>query len=148
MNNILSTLQHASQTWEHLLATTGGKLVIPKCAVYILKWVFDAQGIPSLDKACTAKISVSSSETSEQTTIPHLPNDIPFKYLRVNTTPIGDQQCQLRETIHIAKGVREYSQQIRLPITKLVYMLIHISTTSHIIHCLRFHSQVNNMIFP
>ena len=107
MHNILSTLQHASQTWKHLLATTGGKLVIPKCAVYILKWVFDAQGIPSLDKACTAKISVPSSETSEQTTIPHLLNDIPFKYLGVNTTPIGNQQCQLRETVNIAKGCRK-----------------------------------------
>ena len=55
MHNILSTLQHTSQTWKQLLATTGGKLEIPKCAVYTLKWIFDAHGIPSLDTDCTAK---------------------------------------------------------------------------------------------
>ena len=36
MTNVISKLQHASQTWEHLLATTCGKLEIPKCVVYTL----------------------------------------------------------------------------------------------------------------
>ena len=51
----------------------------------------------------SGKISISSLETSEHTTRPHLPNDVPFKYLGVYTTPIGDQQCQLSVTVQIAK---------------------------------------------
>ena len=75
----------------------------PKCAVYTLKLIFDTQEIPSLDKDCKAKTSISSSEISEHTTIPHLPNDVPFKYLDGNTTRIGGQQYQFRETVQIAK---------------------------------------------
>ena len=55
MTNILSQLQHVSQTWEHLLATIGEKLEISKCTVYPLKCIFDSQGITSLDKDCQAK---------------------------------------------------------------------------------------------
>ena len=78
MNNILSKLQYASQTWEHLLETTSGKLEIPKCVVYTLKWIFETQEIPSLDKDCQVKISISSSETSEHITIPHYQTTSPL----------------------------------------------------------------------
>ena len=84
MNNIISKLQHASQTWETFLATTGGKLEIPKCRVYTLRGIFDKQGILSLEKYYKAEIM-------EQTIMQHLPNDIPFKYLGVYIIPIGDQ---------------------------------------------------------
>ena len=162
MINILSKLQHVSQTWEHLLATTGGKLKIPKCAVYTLKWIFNTHGIPSLDKDCKAKIRISSSETSEHTTIPHLPNDVPFKYLGVYTTPIGDQHCQLRETVQIAKrGARIISSntfdnfQARLYVNtylnnKLYYPLPSISFSSKqydLIHKAYIPHAISSMVY-
>ena len=36
LTNALNKLQHASQTWEHLLFTSGGKLEIDKCEAYIM----------------------------------------------------------------------------------------------------------------
>ena len=141
MNNILSKLQYASQTWEHLLETTGGKLEIPNCVVDTLKWIFETQQIPSLDKDCQAKISISSSETSEQRTIPHLPNNVPFKYLGVNTTPIGDQQYQLRETVQIAKGDERIisantfaNYQARLYVNKYLNNKLYYLITIYFIH--------------
>ena len=84
MNNIISKLQHASQTWDYFLVTTGGKLEIPKCRVYTLRGIFDKQGIQSLENYYKAEIM-------EQTIMQHLPNDIPFKYLGIYTIPIGNQ---------------------------------------------------------
>ena len=34
---IITQLKHASQSWEHLLYTTGGKLEISKCGIYIME---------------------------------------------------------------------------------------------------------------
>ena len=44
-------LQHDTQEWEKLVATTGGKLELSKCFYYILQWKFDEEGKPS----CTTK---------------------------------------------------------------------------------------------
>ena len=115
MNNIVSKLQHASQTWKHLLATTGGKLEIPKCTAYTLKSIFATQRIPSLEKHYYTVIQIPSSETTEQTTIPHIPNTVPFKHLGVHTTPIGNQQYQLQETVQIKRGCENtFIKHIRL----------------------------------
>ena len=63
MKIIIDNLTKSSQMWELLLSTTRGKLEIPKCAVYTIKWNFDEQGIPYLDNNCKATIHISSSET-------------------------------------------------------------------------------------
>ena len=34
---IITQLKHAAQSWEHLLYTTGGKLEISKCGIYIME---------------------------------------------------------------------------------------------------------------
>ena len=34
---IVTQLKHAAQSWEHLLYTTGGKLEISKCGIYIME---------------------------------------------------------------------------------------------------------------
>ena len=47
-NNIfiaLKKIHHAAQPWEHILLTTGGKLEIDKCAVFIMTWKFTENGI-------------------------------------------------------------------------------------------------------
>ena len=63
MKIIIDNLTKSSQMWEQLLSTTGGKLEIPKCAVYTMKWNFDEQGLPYLDNNYEATIHISSSET-------------------------------------------------------------------------------------
>ena len=95
---ILNHLQQSSQTWEHLLHTTGGKLEIPKCAIYILEWDFDEHRSPFPKKHTTSSINIQSSETKTKQLIPHLSNDIPFKYLRVHTSPNGCQKKQSEVT--------------------------------------------------
>ena len=103
MVQIQNYLQHSSQTWEHLLHTTGGKLEIPKCAIYTLEWDFDEQGIPFLQKHTTSSINIQSSETKTKQLIPHLPNDAPFKYLGVHTSPNGCQKKQSDVTFKTAQ---------------------------------------------
>ena len=100
---IIDKLTKSSQMREQLLSTTGGKLEIHKCAVYTIKWNFDEQGIPYLDKNCKATIHISSSETKTQQTIQHLFNHVPFKYLRVSSAPNGSQNIQFQESFNIAQ---------------------------------------------
>ena len=38
LTNALKTLHHATQTWQHLLSISGGKLEIDKCEVFIMSW--------------------------------------------------------------------------------------------------------------
>ena len=63
INQILYNLHDSSQTWEHLLNTTGGKSEIPKCAIYTLKWDFDKQAINFLKENTQSSITIQSSET-------------------------------------------------------------------------------------
>lgn len=36
----MQRLRKSAQTWENLLSTTGGKLEISKCGMYILEYIF------------------------------------------------------------------------------------------------------------
>ena len=94
MTIIIDNLTKKSQMWEQLISNTKGKLEIPKCAVYTMKWNFDEQGIPYLDNNCKATINISSSETKKQKIIPHLSNQVPFKYLGVSSAPNSNQNIQ------------------------------------------------------
>jgi hypothetical protein len=45
---IVDILQIGAQHWEKLLFTSGGKLELSKCFLYIMHWKFSSEGIPSL----------------------------------------------------------------------------------------------------
>ena len=81
----------------------GGLLEIPKCAIYTLEWDFDEQGIPFLKKHTTSSINIQSSETKTKQLIPHLSNDVPFKYLGVHTSPNGYQKKKSEVTFKITQ---------------------------------------------
>ena len=69
------------------LNTTGGKLEIKQCAIYTLEWDFDKHGITFLKENTPSSITIQSSETKTNQRIPHLPNNLSFKYLWVHTSP-------------------------------------------------------------
>ena len=43
-------LQQASQYWEHVLFTTGGKVQYSKCMLYIIEWKFNEDGTAKMNE--------------------------------------------------------------------------------------------------
>ena len=43
---IAQDLKQSAQWWEQLLTATGGKLELPKCFYYLIRWVFNDYGDP------------------------------------------------------------------------------------------------------
>jgi hypothetical protein len=41
---IAEDLKGAAQWWEELLVATGGKLELPKCFYYLIRWAFNGYG--------------------------------------------------------------------------------------------------------
>ena len=82
LTNALNKLQHAAQTWEHLLFTSGGKLEIDKCEAYIMSWQFNEDGIPKIiNNNNIPSIIIQSSEEKMNREIKIHNSDIPSKYL-------------------------------------------------------------------
>ena len=48
LTNALKKSHHATQTWQHLLSISGGKLEIDKCEVFIMSWYFPKEGTPTI----------------------------------------------------------------------------------------------------
>ena len=102
-------LQHAAQSWEHLLSTSGGKLNPSKCVFYILQWTFQPDGTSMVDNTSAFKISITSSETKESINVPHLHPDQPVTYLGHTSQPDGKQsapfQLVLSKTKNFARRI-------------------------------------------
>ena len=54
-------LQDSAQSWEHLLSTSGCNLNPWKCAVYIIRWIFQQDRTPKIDNVSHYNIPITSS---------------------------------------------------------------------------------------
>ena len=105
-----------------------GKLEIPKCAICTLEWDFDEYEILFLKKHSTLSINIQLSETKTKQLIPHLPNDVPFKYLGVNTTPNGCQRKQSKVTFKTAQdGARILTSKPFTHLQSRIYLNSHLN---------------------
>jgi hypothetical protein len=80
IRQIVSDLSHTAQTWEKLLYSTGGALELSKCFYYLVHWIYDTHGNPTiappdpsippsrLPTARQAKQSRSSNSTAQNPT--------------------------------------------------------------------------------
>ena len=88
--HIITKLINASQTWEQLLYTSGGKLELSKCAIFVLQWEFTAEGQPFLiETPAIDPVKIVSSETSETFLVPQMKSTDSFKYLGIKSTLTG-----------------------------------------------------------
>ena len=74
-------LQYATQSWEHLLSTSGGQLNPLKCVFSILQWLFQPDGTSKVDNTPAFQILITSSETKNSINVPYLHPDQPVTYL-------------------------------------------------------------------
>ena len=82
MQEVVSLLQHTSQTWERLLWTSGGLLNLEKCAYYIIHFEYDQEGRPSyVPKTDMPKLSLTSGADPATTEVDQLDFDEVHKYL-------------------------------------------------------------------
>ena len=145
MQVIFKELTKASQMWEELLSTSGGKLEISKRAIYTIRYRFDNQGIPYLHNNNKDAITISLSEINIQQTIPHLSNNINFEYLGVNPALNGNQDIQCKNSLSIVKKVTKNVHQMPISIHKLRYILMHMSLKKKILFQ-AYHYPPNNIL--
>ena len=97
LTNALKKLHHASQIWEYLLFTSGGKLGIDKCEVYIMSWQFTEEGIPIIiNNNNIPSITIQSSEDRMNKEIKIHNSDIPSKYLESTSSIDGNPNYQFK----------------------------------------------------
>ena len=88
---LCNLLQHAAQSWEHILSTSEGKLNPAKCVFYILQWTFQPDGTSKVDNTSVFRIPITSSDTKESINVPYLHPNQPATYLGHISQPDGNQ---------------------------------------------------------
>ena len=59
--DVCNMLQDTAQLWDHLLTTSGGKLNLGKCNIYIISWNFKEDGTPTPDNTSSYQIPITFS---------------------------------------------------------------------------------------
>ena len=106
---LCNLLQHAIQSWEHLLSTSGGKLNPSKCVFYILQCTFQPDGTSKVDNTSVFRIPITSAETKESINVPYLHSNQPVTYLGHTSQPDGNQTAPynlvLSKTKNLARRI-------------------------------------------
>ena len=97
--------------WEELLSFVGGKLEMPKCGFYVLKWEFDSNE-KLLLKESKSTISFSSQGIRIDST--RLQTKEALTYLGVTSQPNGDQSAQAQVLIKKAEQIGQQLSSIHL----------------------------------
>ena len=71
LSDLVKNMEKAAQYWEQLLDATGGKLELPKCFYYIIRWNFNAEGEARLStkEEVPYEIKLTESQSGEICTI-------------------------------------------------------------------------------
>jgi exonuclease III len=64
---LVSQMQDDAQLWGDLLHVSGGALEIPKCNFYIMHWLFQENGIPTLDKDLHQQLHLEAGDGTKTT---------------------------------------------------------------------------------
>jgi hypothetical protein len=92
MESLVEATEEAAQCWESLLFSTGGKLELSKCFFYLVYWVFNEEGEPSMlgPDAVTQQVQIIDSKTNLPIEIEIRPSNESHKTLGVMEAPDGD----------------------------------------------------------
>jgi hypothetical protein len=81
--DVVTMLEHDSQTWECLLWTSGGLLNLSKCLYYVVSWTFDSEGQASMTPASDIlpPLTLSSGNDQRRSAVKHFNHDEAHEYL-------------------------------------------------------------------
>jgi hypothetical protein len=81
--NVVTMLEHDSQTWERLLWTSSGLLNLSKCLYYVVSWTFDSEGRASMTPAPDIQppLTLSSGDDLRRSAVRHFNHDETHSYL-------------------------------------------------------------------
>jgi hypothetical protein len=81
--DVVTMLEHDSQTWERLLWTSGGLLNLSKCFYYVVSWTFDSEGRASMPPASDIQppLTLSSGDDPRRSAVRHFNHDEAHDYL-------------------------------------------------------------------
>ena len=107
---ILDT-QITAQWWEQLLYTTGGKLELSKCFIYVMHWFFDSEGQAHITRPqhLPTEIQIKDSESNESYNIDYRNCDDPHKSLGVLGIPSGSNKAEFERLL---KKSKSFAQRI------------------------------------
>ena len=91
IDHIHNNLQSIAQEWEQILTAMGGKLELSKCFYYMIQWVFDEHGRPSMAPPNPKPLSIQDSISNETVTITQLPTKEPHRTLGAFLCPAEDE---------------------------------------------------------
>jgi hypothetical protein len=102
---LIGRLQQVSQTWEHLLHLSGGKLNLAKCSWYVMYWEWTS-GRPQLREILPADpdITLHQGSQPETTKIRRTSLDESSRMLGVHLNPMGDLGHHLKVLWQKADG--------------------------------------------
>ena len=95
-NIAIKYLQQASQYWEYLLYTTGGKLQYSKFVFYVIEWKFKDDKITTMNENIYYTLLIISSETRDITQIKHKRCTQEFAYVGYTSRPDENQSPQYK----------------------------------------------------
>ena len=104
LQQIITQLQFVSQSWEHLIFTSGGKFEISKCRLYIIEWKFHADdGVFLEPLSNVGPFTIVSSFYNTKYDIQFLFNNSYMKYLGIQSTPSKKQDILFNSSMTTAK---------------------------------------------
>ena len=95
IDHIHNNLQSIAQEWEQILTAMGGKLELSKCFYYMIQWVFDEHGRPSMAPPNPKPLSIQDSISNETVTIKQFPTKQPHRTLGAFLCPAEDESMAI-----------------------------------------------------
>jgi hypothetical protein len=113
IDDLIENVTNLAQWWEALLNTSGGKLALEKCFLYVIYWKFDNEGRPIITPTdeITKEVELTDSETGENYKIKYKDCSEAHKSLGIMFTPSG---CNTEDYQRILKKSCTFAQKIAL----------------------------------
>ena len=107
----ISDVQHMAQWWEQLLYSTGGKLELEKCFLYVMRWQFDNEGQPFITKPeeLPVDVKLTDSESKTEYIINYKNCHEAHRSLGVMFTPGGSNKAEYERMV---KKSHSFAQRI------------------------------------
>jgi hypothetical protein len=125
LTELIVQTKETAQWWEELLNTVGGKLELPKCFFYLVHWIFNDEGEPTIVNPILlpSDIELRDSETGNKATIATKSSYESHKTLGVMMNPAGTTKDEIdRLSIKSMK----FAQGISLAaLTKIEAMMLY-----------------------
>jgi hypothetical protein len=115
LSDLITQTKITAQWWEELLNTLGGKLELPKCFFYLVHWIFNDEGEPTIINPILlpSTIEIVDSADGSTSTIATKSSYESHKTLGVMMNPAGDQNDEIKR---LNEKSKKFAQRISLAV--------------------------------